>query len=56
MQLVSRRVIRVLSQIRVIFFPHAKLGEPVIPKRMSHQRCVAYAVGVGLGRLECGLF
>jgi hypothetical protein len=49
--------------------------EPVIPKRMSHQRCVAilrplllrrafetqrpgrsYAVGVGLGRLECGLF
>src|ERR1700682_3665810 len=25
----------------VSFLPHAKLGEPVIPKRMSHERCVA---------------
>ena len=31
MQLVSRRVIWVLF---VSFLPHAKLGEPVIPKRM----------------------
>src|SRR4029077_16529846 len=25
----------------VSFLRHAKLGEPVIPKRMSHERCVA---------------